>query len=186
MSPRCGAGPQLRRENLTASHTHTTSLPHTYTTSLPHCLTHTTSLPHTHNLTASHTQPHCLTPPHCLTHTTSHILTRITVMKKQEEVFTGQGGDEVSLQHWLEEAVHLTVLVVTHARDEVLHKVHLLRRIPPVKVDDALVTLRQVAGRRLHFRRGRLELSDTARHHRGNLDLIDGWTVGPGPGQQRR
>lgn len=43
---------------------------------------------------------------------------------------TGQHADEVALQHGLEVRVDVPVLVVAHARQQLLHKLH-LQAMPP-------------------------------------------------------
>ena len=54
---------------------------------------------------------------------------------------TWQRCDEVPLEHGLEVGVDVSVLVVAHARDEVLHKLHLVPLRPLVKQLDAHVLL---------------------------------------------
>lgn len=54
---------------------------------------------------------------------------------------TWQGSDEVPLQHGFQVGVYVSMLVVAHVGDEVLHKLHLVRLWPLVEKFDADVLL---------------------------------------------
>jgi len=60
---------------------------------------------------------------------------------------TWQQCDKVPLEHRLEIGVDLTVLIVAHARQQVLHEVHLARLAPLGEVLKTEFPLRLVRGR---------------------------------------
>ena len=81
-------------------------------------------------------------------------------------VCTWQRCDEVPLQHGFEVGVDVAVLVVTHAGDQVLHKLHLVRLRPLVKQDDAVLLVLVIVALRRPFAGAR---------HRTVTDLGLGW-----------